>query len=158
LQSAYPEAHRVPQAPSTHVGSVVGPLGHTLSHALQFEGSSLMLVHELPPHQSESEPHGTHAPATHISLSAHRVPHAPQASWLLVRKVSQPALLSQSPRPALHAKPHVPLVHAGVAFGTAGHTCPQAPQLSGFEAVLTQAPLHDVMGGTQGAHLAAAHV
>jgi hypothetical protein len=65
----------------------------------------------------------------------------PQCASVVFVLVSHPfvALPSQLPNPALHAIPHVPLVHVAVP-PMAGHTCPQVAQLAGLVFVLISQP------------------
>lgn len=45
---------------------------------------------------------------------------------------------SQSAKPLAQVNPHVPLVHVGIAFGTAGHVLPHAPQFVTVSSVASQ--------------------
>src|SRR5215470_16463435 len=65
----------------------------------------------------------------------------PQFCTSAVMLVSQPAVLSQSAKPALHENVQLPLVHAGVAFGAGGQTLPQLPQLVSEPVVAVSQPL-----------------
>jgi hypothetical protein len=76
--------------------------------------------------------------------AVHAVPHAPQLATVLLRLTSQPlaALLSQFPKPALHApRPHMPPAHVAAAFAGAAHTLPHDPQFETVVLVLTSQPL-----------------
>lgn len=54
----------------------------------------------------------------------------PQFARSLRRSISHPLLASPSqfPRPGLHANPQRRAAHVAIAWGTAGHAVPQAPQ------------------------------
>lgn len=69
-----------------------------------------------------------------------RFPQAPQFSGSLVTSTSQPSSSSplQSVKPGLHARPHEMPEQAGAAFGRAGHTFPQPPQLVGVDRLVSQ--------------------
>jgi hypothetical protein len=63
----------------------------------------------------------------------HALPQAPQCAVAVPRLVSQPlaALPSQSPKPTLQRKPHMPPPQVGEALARAGHELPQPPQFAG---------------------------
>src|SRR5690606_30992042 len=65
----------------------------------------------------------------------------PQVAGRL-RSASHPfaAAPSQSAKPALQSKPHVPPTHVGIAFGGVGQTLPQVPQLVSAPLVSMHAP------------------
>ena len=77
-----------------------------------------------------------HTPDEQMRLAFGRVAQLiaqpPQLATSLAIGVSQPLVgeLSQFPKPALQATPHVPAAHAAPAFGRAGHGVAQAPQLA----------------------------
>ncbi len=56
--------------------------------------------------------------------------HAPQFAAEVLRLISQPfaAVASQSPKPVVHAKPQVPLVHEIVALARVGQAFMHPPQ------------------------------
>lgn len=68
--------------------------------------------------------------------------HAPQFAAEVLRLTSHPllAVASQSPKPAVHAKPQVPLVHEIVALARAGQAFPHAPQCEVLLVVLISHP------------------
>lgn len=65
---------------------------------------------------------------------------APQLVALVPRFASQPftGLLSQSANPAIHVKPHMPVVQVGIAFAGAWHVLPQLPQFVVVSRVASQ--------------------
>ena len=74
----------------------------------------------------------SHVPPTHVGVarvSEQLIPQLPQ-SVSVVSGVSHPFSNkpSQSPKPAMHAKPHTPSLHAGAAFGRSGHSRKHVPQ------------------------------
>jgi hypothetical protein len=75
-----------------------------------------------------------HAPAVHVAVAGHVLPHAPQFVALVVVSTQRPP---QSMRPAGHAE-QTPAVQVPVA----AHMLPHAPQLLMSVCVLTQAPPH----------------
>ena len=87
-----------------------------------------------------------HAPPMHVALALAPAVHAwlqrPQCVPEEVRSVSQPlaAVMSQSPKPVLHAAtPHVPLAHEAVPLG-AVQTRPHMPQFAGLSDVRRHCP------------------
>jgi hypothetical protein len=74
------------------------------------------------------------------------LPHEPQLSELLVVLTSQPlvATRSQSPKPALHAKPQAPAAQVARALAGAVQALVQRPQLARSVLVLVQAPPQEV--------------
>ena len=89
------------------------------------------------------------APALHVVPPVQMFPQAPQFVALESTSVSQPAAIVQSRKPALHAKPQLPEVHAGLACATAGQTTPQALQLAGSNDRFVQVPPQFVVPPTQ---------
>lgn len=77
-----------------------------------------------------------HVPAVHAGEPLGRVGHTvgqlPQCKTLVTVFVSQPslAIALQSPRPAVHAIPHAPALHAGAAPVRVGQTLAQVPQFA----------------------------
>ena len=148
-QSPKPALHAMAQLPALHDGVPFEPL-HTLPHAPQFD--ALVLVFSSQPLaalMSQSPKPALHAmaqlPALHDGVPfepLHTLPQAPQFDALVFVFVSQPvtALMSQSPKPALHAMAHDPPEHDGEPFEPL-HTLPQAPQFDALEPVLTSQPL-----------------
>ncbi len=54
---------------------------------------------------------------------------APQLLPSVLRSVSQPATIEQSPKPAEHVKPQALPLQVGVPFGPVGQALPHAAQL-----------------------------
>ena len=137
------------QLPALHDGVPFEPL-HTLPHAPQFDALVLVFTSQpLAALMSQSPKPALHAmaqlPALHDGVPfepLHTLPQAPQFDALVFVFVSQPvtALMSQSPKPALHAMAHDPPEHDGEPFEPL-HTLPQAPQFDALEPVLTSQPL-----------------
>jgi hypothetical protein len=86
-------------------------------------------------------------PAVHVAVAfagaVAAAPQRPQCATLVSRFVSQPllALPSQSPKPALHVKPHALDAQTAVAFARLGHAMLQAPQCCGELVVSVHIPL-----------------
>jgi hypothetical protein len=125
----------IPQARPTHVALPWTGTAHTMPHAPQLFGSLVRSTHEfaqrvgVAPAQPEVqvcvpalEEHTGVAPA-HALV---QLPHVVAAS----SRVSQPGAGVQSPRPGVHASPHIPAVHVAAAPGAAGHAWSHAPQWS----------------------------
>lgn len=139
-QSAKPALHDGTQAPAVQL---VVPLAFTHG-ALQLP-QWLALVFVSTSHPLVAMPSQLARPALQIGWQLplvhvveppgfeHAVPQVPQLLVLVLVLVSQPlfALPSQSPKPALHAMPHVPLVQTGVPFVPL-QTLPQPPQWAEF--------------------------
>jgi hypothetical protein len=149
------------QAPTAHA-----PAAHTLvalaseqvaRHAPQCVADVERLVSQplattpsqLPKPALHVMPHAPDAQVAAPLVALHAAPHAPQCVGEVARLVSQPlpATPSQSPKPALQVKPHVPRAQVGVALGRAEHTVPHAPQLVRSVWRFTQRPAHIVVGG-----------
>lgn len=97
-----------------------------------------------------------HAP---VALAgAHARPHAPQCMVLDCSPVSHPfpALPSQSPKPALQVKPHIPLAHAGAALPAAGQALGEKPCPSPLQ-TLREVPFAQLVAKLPGVHVHARH-
>ena len=68
--------------------------------------------------------------AVALAGAGQTVPHTPQFVTEELRSTSQPSPTAplQLPKPALHAKPHVPALQVDVAFGRLGHAIAHEPQ------------------------------
>jgi hypothetical protein len=75
-----------------------------------------------------------HIPALHVVVALARAgqafPHIPQCEVFVRVSVSQPldALPSQSAKPGLQVKPHLPALHVVAALARAGQVLPHIPQ------------------------------
>jgi hypothetical protein len=114
--------------PAVHVPATQrSPLGHTLPHAPQFEGSLCVSLHV-----------GAHLPLVHTSPLGQALPHAPQFVSLCVTSTQLPL---QSVSPALHVSVHLPWLQTSPE----GHAFAQLPQCFASEVVSTQSLPHCVL-------------
>jgi hypothetical protein len=90
-------------------------------------------------HAAMPQPPELHAPTAFAGL--HARPQPPQFAADVDTLVSQPsvALLLQSAKPALHAMPQMPPLHAGEPPAEL-HTTPQPPQFAGSLNAFTSQP------------------
>jgi hypothetical protein len=94
---------------------------------------------------------GSHAkpqrPAAHVALApataGQAIAQRPQFATLVRVSVSHPlaAFMSQSAKPSSQVKPQVAVAHVGVAWATAGHARPHAPQCMTLARVSVSQPL-----------------
>ncbi len=89
--------------------------------------------------------------AVEFDPEGHTVPQRPQLATVLWTSTSQPlvATPSQLPKPGVQVMPQAPVVHEGAEFAPDAQTVPQAPQLRGSLAVVTQVPLQRVVPAMQ---------
>lgn len=106
----------------------------------QWFGSLFVLIHvTAPPEPGHARNPGAqitlHLPATQIALPGpaagvgHTLPHPPQLSGSLSRRIEQPLPEPQSVQPGWQAILHTPVTHDAVAFAGARQVFPHAPQL-----------------------------
>jgi hypothetical protein len=142
LVCVYRVGSAAPQRPALHDC----PAGHVVPHAPQFV--ALVCVSTHAPEQTVC-PAGhvaPHVPAAHVAVpplgAPHALPQRPQCARVVLVLASQPlaALLSQSPKPALHINEHAPALQAGVPLAAA-HAFAQRPQCATLDVVSVSQPL-----------------
>ncbi len=114
-----PATHRVPHAPQ-FATSLCSPNSHPFA----------ALPSQLPNPAAQVTPHTPAAQVAVPFVPLHAFPHLPQCATLVARVASQPfaALESQLPAPALQVNVQTAATQVGLAFSTAGHGLPHAPQ------------------------------
>ncbi len=136
VQSANDALHSSRHALDTHTALAFAKGPHTVPHAPQFPGSTLVTVHAAPHSVLPVPQLAAHVPAVHTVPPPHTrgIPdteQAPQLALSVFVFTSQPfaGLPSQSAKPALHAPiAQVPAAHVAPAFANE-QRIPHPPQL-----------------------------
>ena len=141
--------HAIAHEPAEHDGVPFVPL-HALPQAPQLVALVFVFVSQpVAAFMSQSPKPALHAiahdPPEHEGVPfvpLHTLPHAPQLLALVLVFTSQPlaALMSQLPKPPLHAMAQLPALHDGVPFEPL-HTLPQAPQFDALVCVFGSQPV-----------------
>jgi hypothetical protein len=148
VQRVCPMGHVPPHIPATHVA--VPPVGarHALPQRPQWATAVLVLASQpLAVFMSQSAKPALHMsehiPALHVGVPlapVHALPQRPQCMALELVSTSQPlaGFMSQSAKPTVQRKPHVPAEHVAVELGAFGQALSQRPQCMGLLCTSTQ--------------------
>lgn len=148
-QSPKPLAHAAMRhTPATHAG-VARAVEHTLPQRPQLRTLSSGVSQPFAGSPSQLPKPGLHAPIAHAPIThaaaafgkPQRAPHIPQFSAVL-RAVSHPGAIVQSPNPGMHGFRQAPLAQTAVVFGRLGHAFVQRPQCAVDVFGSTHAPPH----------------
>jgi hypothetical protein len=129
-----PALHTKPQLVPSHVADAFAGAVHATHDAPHV--ATFALLTQLPPQLWKPPLHETpQVAAVHVALPFGTVGHAaqvPQWAGSAARFASHPlaGFLSQSAKPMLQVKPHVPALQVAVAFAGVGHALLHVPQVT----------------------------